>query len=213
MCLLLWKPCRLAAIRPLSAELLFLFGLQPGALITGHGCILSTPVRWNRSLITCRSLPPLSPKYHEAEQHSWMAGPDPGGVSNWHAWQQRPPPSDVFWPISKHSAVICSQIKAGADFYQFVVLFTSVTHRHKPKHQMGEKKHKDLSVIHTKPESLNHRAASGRCRAEIWGGVITQIQGPLDANAGLPRSIYRPAVQSWWRPFLKIKRAHRQRCV
>lgn len=59
------------------------------------------------------------------------------------------------------------QDQRGRWFFQFVVLPTSVTHHHKPKHQMAEKPHKDLSVIHTKPESCSHLAASGRRRPDL----------------------------------------------
>lgn len=60
--------------------------------------------------------------------------------------------------------------QSGRWFFQFVVLLTSVTHHHKPKHQMAEKPHKDLSVIRTKPKSCSHWAAAGRRTDEIWRG-------------------------------------------
>lgn len=39
-------------------------------------------------------------------------------------------------------------------FVLHALLFTSITHHHKPKHQMGEKPHKDLTVTFTKKRIL-----------------------------------------------------------
>lgn len=160
MCVLLWNPCCLAAITASSAELLFLFWLQLGSLITEH---VSTPVRG------CESGPSLPAALWLTFSVTCTKVPRGRAAFLFFGWHDRGTLGCVLLDLQTlHSNLQPDQSRRW--FLLFVVLFTSVTHHHKPKHQMGEKPHKDLSVIHTKPESCRYRAEFRHHREEIWRG-------------------------------------------
>lgn len=181
MCVLLWNPCCLAAITASSAELLFLFWLQLGSLITEH---VSTPVRG------CESVPSLPAAHCLTFSVTCTKVPQGRAAFLCVGWHDRGS-LKLTRMTTKTTTLGCVLLdlqtlhgnlqpdQSRRWFLLFVVLFTSVTHHHKPKHQMGEKPHKDLSVIHTKPESCRYRAEFRHHREEIWRGFYHADAGSL----------------------------------
>lgn len=166
-----------------SAELLFLFWLQSGRLLTEHACHLvnASQMLLKYPLITCRT-------QFFRHQSGWAAFLHVG----WHGRRRlrlthMTTKTTSLWcvllDLQTHSSNLQPD-QSGCWFFQVVVLLTSVTHHHKPKHQMAEKPHKDLSVIHTKTESCSHWAAAGRRTDEIWRGCYHTDTGSTGCEWG-----------------------------
>lgn len=159
-------PAWLTAKWAAGAQLTWFFFLtiQPGR----QGMLL----QWWNTLAFCQQ----EPEYHmvqvQLNRHSCtyegVTREDRRALDRWKA--------TMLWRLlldlqTQRSNLLVDQ--SGLWFLLFVFLFMSVTHRRKPKQQMGEEPHKDLTVSLTKTASCQwfrcYRVASGHCgKKGVW---------------------------------------------